>query len=114
MTRTMEDERTERVPATEPVDEEARARRAADKRAEELQGYYIHLLVYLTVNTGLFLINLVTRGSGGDWWFFWPLLGWGIGVLVHTVVTFGGVFSESWRQRKADELYERSRRRPAA
>ena len=47
--------------------------RAALERAEMLQGYYTHLLVYLVVNAGLFLINLLTKGEGGVWWFYWPL-----------------------------------------
>jgi hypothetical protein len=81
------------------------AYRAAVKRAEELQGYYTHLLVYLVVNAGLFTINLLTRDGGGGWWFYWPLAGWGIGLVIHTLVTFTGVFSESWKARKAAELY---------
>lgn len=86
---------------------------AAVKRAEELQGYYVHLLVYLTVNAGLFAINLLTRGDSGDWWFYWPLAGWGIGLVIHTLTTFTGVFSESWKARKAVELYEERRGRAA-
>ena len=42
------------------------AYQAALERAEMLQGYYIHLLVYVAVNTGLFFINLFTRGGDGD------------------------------------------------
>ena len=87
---------------------EDQAYKAALQRAEELQGYYIHLLVYIAVNTGLFLINLFTKGQGGGWWFYWPLAGWGIAIAIHTMVVFGGVFSERWKQRKADELYRRS------
>jgi hypothetical protein len=101
--------------ATEPVrppEEQDPAFVAALKRAEELQGFYTHLLVYVVVNTGLFLINLLTRSDDGGWWFFWPLLGWGIGLLVHALATFTGLFSESWKTRKAAELYERSRRTP--
>ena len=87
---------------------EDQAYRTALRRAEELQGYYIHLLVYVAVNAGFFIINLLTRGDNGDWWFVWPLAGWGIAVAIHTMVVFGGVFSESWKERKADELYRRS------
>lgn len=95
----------------EPKPEERdRAYKAAEERAEMLQGYYIHLLVYVVVNAGLFLINLLTKGSDGGWWFYWPLAGWGIGVMVHTLVTFSGVFSEGWKERKAAEIYERGRR----
>ncbi|HET9672995.1 MAG TPA: 2TM domain-containing protein [Actinomycetota bacterium] len=85
---------------------------AAMKRAEELQGFYTHVLIYLVVNIGLFFINLLGRGDGGGWWFFWPLAGWGIGLLVHATVTYTGLFSESWKARKAAEIYERSRRAP--
>jgi hypothetical protein len=85
------------------------AYQAAQKRAEMLQGYYIHLVVDTVVNAGLFAINALTRGDGGNWWFYWPLLGWGVGLLMHTLATFGGLFSEEWKERKATELYERAR-----
>ena len=84
--------------------------RAAVKRAEELQGYYIHLLVYTIVNGGLFAINLLTKSEEGAWWFVWPLAGWGIGLAIHTMVMFAGVFSEGWKARKAEEIYRRTSR----
>jgi hypothetical protein len=95
---------TPETEAKDPLYESAR------KRAEELQGFYIHLLVYVAVNTGLFVINALTR-DGGTWWFYWPLLGWGIGLAIHALVTFAGLFSEDWKERKANQLYERSRHR---
>lgn len=97
-------EPAERRPANEDL------YRAAKRRAEELQGFYIHLIVYVLVNSGLFLINVLTRGDSGAWWFHWPLAGWGIGLLIHTAVTFLGVFSEDWRDRKARQILERDRR----
>jgi hypothetical protein len=63
-------------------DEFDRAKRAA--RAK--MAFYIHLAVYLIVNALLIAINLVA--SAGHLWFQWPLLGWGIGVFVHALVTF--------------------------
>ena len=99
------------VPIPRPPDDAlARARR----RAEELQGFYIHLIVYLVVNAGLFAINALTRGDNGPWWFYWPLLGWGIGLLVHAAVVFFGVFSEDWKERKAQEILARGGRGPTA
>ena len=83
---------------------------AALKRAEALQGYYIHLVIYAVVNAGLFLINAATRGEDGSWWFIWPLAAWGIALAINTLVVFAGVFTEGWKQRKADELYRRGRR----
>ncbi len=48
--------------------------------------FYIHVVVYILVNAGLLAINLLT--SPGNLWFYWPLLGWGIGLFIHGLVTF--------------------------
>lgn len=79
----------------------------ARERAEMLQGLYIHTLVYVVVNIGLFGINWLTRSQGGTWWFVWPLMGWGIGLLVHIVTVAFPVFSNRWVDRKADQLVRR-------
>jgi len=39
--------------------------------------FYSHLWSYGIVNGAIFLIDLLTPGP---WWFYWPLLGWGIGL----------------------------------
>jgi len=49
-------------------------------------GLTIHATVYAVVNVLLIIINLST-GTGGLW-FQWPLLGWGIGLLVHAAAAF--------------------------
>lgn len=76
----------------------------ARKRAEELQGLYIHLFVYVIVNVGLIVINWASTGGDGPWWFIWPLLGWGIGVLIHIVTTVIPVFSSDWVDRRAKRM----------
>ncbi len=43
--------------------------------------FLIHLIVFVAVMTLLFVIDMLT--SPGTYWFQWPLLGWGIGVLGH-------------------------------
>jgi hypothetical protein len=53
----------------------------AKKRVEEKLGFYTHLAVYFLVNGILIIINLTQ--SPGELWFYWPLLGWGIGVFFH-------------------------------
>ena len=58
----------------------------AKKRVEAKQGFYIHLLIYIVVGILLVFINLSTDPQ--HYWFMWPLIGWGIGVLFHAVGVF--------------------------
>ena len=96
------------MPEPDPTLEERDARfEAAKRRAENLQGLYIHLIVYVVVNAGLFAINAFTRAEDGVWWFFWPLTIWGIGLLIH-LTTLLGVFSPEWAERKAQQTLRRN------
>jgi hypothetical protein len=45
-----------------------------------------HLFSYIGVNGFMLCINLVTSGSIS--WAIWPLLGWGIGMAIHTFNTW--------------------------
>ncbi len=51
------------------------------KRLLDDRPFLIHLVVYIMVNLLLAVIDLAT--SPGQYWFYWPLLGWGIGILGH-------------------------------
>lgn len=58
----------------------------ARRRVEARLGFYTHLGVYLVVNTLLIIINL--QSSPQHYWFYWPLLGWGIGLAFHALGVF--------------------------
>jgi fatty acid desaturase len=73
----------------------------ARERARAIQGLLVHLFVFTVVNGALFLINWATRGPDGAWWFYWPLLGWGVAVVIHLATTFLPVFSPDWVERHA-------------
>ena len=77
----------------------------AKKRVEEIKGFYSHAITYAVVNLALFLIDLFT-GAPGVQWFWWPLLGWGIGLFFHGMGVF--VFSRfpnrNWEQKKIKEV----------
>jgi hypothetical protein len=45
------------------------------------RGFRFHLILYFAVNLLLIVLNLVL--SPNKLWFYWPLLGWGIGVAMH-------------------------------
>lgn len=80
----------------------------ARRRVKELKGFYTHAAVFVLVNIGLFVVNLLT---GGPWWFFWPLIGWGIGLGVHAFNVFGvgGTLGRDWEERKTRELMDKER-----
>lgn len=48
--------------------------------------FYRHLLTYTAVNAGLMALNLFL--SPERLWFYWPLLGWGIGLTAHGLKVF--------------------------
>ncbi len=76
----------------------------AKERTQELRGFYSHLLVFVLINILLITVNLLT--SWGDWWFYWPLLGWSIGVVVHGAWIYWGrdLWGKKWEERKIREL----------
>ncbi len=83
----------------------------ARRRVEEIKGFYVHLIVYILVNLGLYLLNRYT--SPGHWWFYYPLGGWGIGLLMHFVSIFGipGLFDKDWEDRKVEQLVKKMEER---
>lgn len=91
----------------ESANEQARFRRARE-RVQAVKGFYIHFGIYLVVNLGIFVLNLVLvlfNGNGQSWFFYWPLLGWGIAVLINAFVVFGAdrFLGPDWEQRKINE-----------
>ncbi|CFX52556.1 conserved protein of unknown function [Candidatus Filomicrobium marinum] len=57
------------------------------------QGFRIHLIVYLAVNVLLFVINMMTNPN--NLWFFWPLAGWGLGLIGHAFAVYQSVRTAS-------------------
>jgi hypothetical protein len=74
----------------------------AKARVTALRRFYGHLSVYVIVNLGLFLINMTM--SPENLWFIWPLMGWGIAIVLHALRVFGGALGSNWEKKKIDEL----------
>ena len=62
-------------------------RRRAERRVRAKLGFRTHLFVYLVVNGGLVLLNLIT--SPGYLWCLWVISGWGIGLTAHGLAVYG-------------------------
>ncbi len=81
----------------------------AKKRVEELKGFYTHLFIYLAVNLFLFILNMLTAPDA--LWFYWPLIGWGIGILIHglSVFVLAGMFGKDWEEKKIKDIMSKDK-----
>ena len=52
-------------------------------KAKEKVDFRIHIINYIVINAILAVINLTL--TPGYMWFIWPLLGWGIGIILHAL-----------------------------
>lgn len=81
--------------------------KSAKKRVEEIQGFYWNLASYFIIN--LFFTFLDLKDGHYDW-AYWPLTGWGIGVLFHGIEIFGTFNSPSWKDKMVRKELERRKR----
>lgn len=81
----------------------------AKKSVENIKGFYGNLISYIVVNLFLLIINLVY--SPEHLWFYWPLLWWGLGVVIHGLKVFNAfpVFAKDWQEKKIKELMDKEK-----
>jgi sensor histidine kinase YesM len=72
----------------------------ARERVKQLKGFYGNLISYCCVIPFLIFINL--KFSPGFQWFWFPMLGWGMGLTFHGLEVFG--YGKSWEERKINEI----------
>ena len=80
--------------------------RLARKRAGAKLGWFFHAAVYIAVN--LFLFAMSDYGWGQRAWSFKPLLGWGLGLILHGASVWlvgpGGDLRERMVQKERERL----------
>ena len=85
----------------------------ARKRVKTKKEFYQHFNSYVSVGAFLLVLNIVT--SFGDWWFFYPMMGWGIGLAIHFMTVFGipGMEhgAEDWEERAIEKELEKMKRK---
>ena len=79
----------------------------AKKRVDNLKGFYSNLLAYCLVIPFLIFINLMTVPE--YLWFWYPLIGWGIGICFHAfgVFNYKFGFGKDWEERKIKEFMDK-------
>jgi hypothetical protein len=70
------------------TDEELR--KIAGERAQAKVGFYIHLIVYVVINALLVSIWYFITGPSESPWFIYPMVGWGIALVIHAITAFRG------------------------
>lgn len=72
----------------------------AKRQVEELKKFYTSLISYCVVIPFLIFINL--RFSSHFQWFWFPLFGWGFGLTMKGLRTFG--YGNNWEERKIQQI----------
>lgn len=82
----------------------------AKKKVKEIKGFYGHLLTYVLVILFLIFINL--KYSPHYLWFFWPLIGWGLGVLINGIIVFDAFpfLNKEWEAKKIKQFIEEEKK----
>jgi hypothetical protein len=73
------------------------------KRIDVERSFYSHLLVYLAVNGFLMVSDIMSNGP--SWWYY-PALGWGIGLFSHWLRVFGPSWfpAKQWEKKRFEQL----------
>ncbi len=77
----------------------------AKKRVEAIRGFYGSLISYCFVIPVLVFINLSFMPKFQ--WFWFPMCGWGIGLIIHGFGVFG--YGSRWEDRKIKEILEKEK-----
>lgn len=87
------------------TDSPDKAYEKAQKKVKELKSFYGNLASYCITIPFLIFINLYTKNSYH--WFWWPTLGWGVGLASHAFQVFG--VGDSWKEKKIREIMDKQK-----
>ncbi|TCP25700.1 2TM domain-containing protein [Tenacibaculum skagerrakense] len=77
----------------------------AQKRVQQIKEFYSHLLVYMIIIPILIVINL--KYTPNYHWFWFSMIGWGVGLALHALQIFEGYkifLGQDWEENKIKEL----------
>ncbi|HEU4495965.1 MAG TPA: 2TM domain-containing protein [Flavobacterium sp.] len=76
----------------------------AKRKARKIRSFYYNLMCYCIVIPILVFINLMAMPEFQ--WFWFSMLGWGIGVIVHGMEAFQAnpFLSKGWEERKLQQF----------
>lgn len=83
----------------------------AKKKAKTLRSFYFNLMAYCIVIPILVFVNLTY--SPEFQWFWFSMLGWGMGVLAHAMEAFdfNPILGKNWQEKKLKQFIEEERQK---
>ncbi len=70
----------------------------AKKKVRKVKSFYRHLSMWLVFSAFFLLLNVATDRN--DFWAFWPIAGWGLGLVMHAIGVFGlPGLRQDWEER---------------
>ncbi len=83
----------------------------AKKKAKDIRGFYFNLSAYCIVIPILIVVNLNVMPEFQ--WFWFSMLGWGVGVLAHAMEVFGWhpFLGKDWEERKLQQFIEEEKQK---
>lgn len=81
----------------------------AKKKAKEIRSFYYNLTCYCVVIPVLIFINLYFTPH--FYWFYFSMLGWGMGLFFHAMAAFGWnpFLGKNWEERKFKQFMDEER-----
>ena len=90
---------------TQYLDIEKSELEQAKERVFKLKSFYGNLISYCTVIPILIIINLNT--SRNFQWFWFPMLGWGMGLIFHALEAFQ--IGKTWEEKKINQILNKNK-----
>jgi len=83
------------------IDQNDQDYKEAKKKVKEEKKFYSHLGIYLVMSVFFVVLNLAT--SPDHLWFYWPMLGWGLGLFLQGVRVFTDIgLSKEWEEKRIE------------
>jgi len=89
----------------------------ARKRVKQKKKFYKHLAAFVAVGFFFFAMNMYTLvDEGPEIWFFFPLLPWSVGLVIHYLNVFGfpgsGALTPEWEEKQLEKEMRTLRHKP--
>lgn len=97
----------------ETINQNSEQYQYAKNKVKKLKGFYIHLSIYIVINTMIIVGTFYDRPFSIENFLsfetFSTAIFWGIGLISHGVSVFGKdiLFNKDWEERKIQELMEK-------